>query len=133
MRTRLLLLALSSFLPLSVAGCGGGEDVEPTLSSIYDVIIERSCNSESCHGGSNPEAGLDLTSVEAAYASLVGVTSTEEPSFTRVIAGDPDNSLMYMVLLGDVGAVGQMPSGWELGAVEIEAIRQWIEDGAENN
>jgi len=132
MRCRLSLFALSSLATLFSAGCGGSQ-VEPTLSSIHEVVIDRSCNSQSCHGGSSPEADLDLSTPETAYDSLVGVTATEEPEFTRVVAGDPDNSLVYMVLLGPVGAIDQMPPGYELSVDEVEAVRQWIEDGAENN
>ena len=132
MRYRPFLFLLSSMATLFSAGCGGG-GIEPTLTDIHEVIISRSCSSESCHGGSSPEADLDLSTVAASYASMVGVESVEEPDFTRVVPGDPDNSLIYMVLLGPVGAIDQMPPGYELSADEIEAVRQWIEDGAENN
>ena len=132
MRYRPFLFLLSSVATLFSVGCGGSA-VDPTLTSIHDVIISRSCSSESCHGGSSPEGDLDLSTFESSYASMVGVESVGEPDFTRVVAGDPDNSLLYMVLLGPVGAIDQMPPGYELSADEIEAVRQWIEDGAENN
>ena len=113
-------------------GCDTG-GMQPTLTSIHEVIIQRSCNSESCHGGSTPESDLDLTDVQTTYDALVGVASSMEPSFDRVVPGDPDNSLFYMVLLGEVGSVDQMPPGYSLDPEEIEMIREWIEDGAENN
>jgi hypothetical protein len=133
MHSRYLLFALSSLVTVFSVGCGNGEVVEPTLTSIHDKIIQRSCNSEACHGGSTPEGDLDLSTVESAYAALVGVTSDGEPTFTRVVQGRPDDSLLYLVLLGTVGSLDQMPPGFELAADEVEAVRQWIEDGAENN
>jgi hypothetical protein len=133
MRSRFLPLALSGLATLFSVGCGTGDPIEPTMASIHDKIMQRSCNSEACHGGSVPEGDLDLSTAESSYAALVGHPSDVEPSFTRVVAGDPDNSLLYMVLLGPVGSLDQMPPGFELAADEVEAVRQWIEDGAENN
>lgn len=133
MRSRFLPFVLTSLVTVFALGCGSGDPVEPTLTSIHDKIIQRSCNSEACHGGSTPEGDLDLSTAESAYAALVGVTSDVEPTYTRVVQGDPDNSLLYMVLLGTVGSLDQMPPGFALAADEVEAVRQWIEDGAENN
>ncbi len=133
MRSRLLLLALSTFATVFSVGCDDGDSVEPTMSSIHDKIISRSCNSESCHGGTSPKGSLDLSTPQSSYDGLVGITADAEPSYTLVVAGDPDNSLFYLILLGDVGAIDQMPTGFELDAEEVEAVRQWIEDGAENN
>ena len=132
MKKVLVLCALAGTTALFNVGCTQ-EGIEPTLTSIQSVLIDRSCNSESCHGGSTPEAGLDLSTAQASYDSLVGVASSQEPSFTLVTPGDPDNSLLYMVLTGEVGSVDQMPPGYSLDPEEIEAVRQWIEDGAENN
>lgn len=133
MRVRLSLLVLCPMSVFLLGGCPPSNVIEPTLTSIHEVIIQRSCNSESCHGGSSPEADLDLSTVEASYAALVGVASTEEPSFTRVVAGDSDNSLLYMVLVGQVGGIDQMPPGYTLDTEEVDAIRQWIDDGAAND
>jgi hypothetical protein len=132
MRSRFLLFLLCTLPTAFSVGCGG-DSIEPTLSSIHDKIISRSCNSESCHGGSSPEADLDLSTVESSYNALVGHVADVEPSYIRVVEGDPDNSLLYLVLLGTVGSLDQMPTGYELAADEVEAVRQWIEDGAENN
>jgi len=133
MRSRLFLFALFSLATGLSVGCGNGDPIEPTMTSIHDKIISRSCNSESCHGGTSPEADLDLSTPQSSYDGLVGVTADVEPSYTRVVQGDPDNSLLYLVLLGPVGSLDQMPTGYELDADEVEAVRQWIEDGAENN
>ena len=133
MRSRFLLFALSSLAMVFSVGCEVGEPLEPTMTSIHDKIIQRSCSSESCHGGTSPEASLDLSTAQSSYDGLVGHPSEVEPSYIRVVEGDPDNSLLYLVLIGTVGSLDQMPTGYELDAEEIEAVRQWIEDGAENN
>ena len=103
--------------------------VEPTLESIQAMVFNESCSFESCHGGSSPEGDLDLTSASVSYAALVGVDGVEE-DMVRVVAGDPASSLLYQVLQGDVGSVRQMPVGYDLTDEEIEAVRQWIADGA---
>lgn len=122
---------LVAVLPLLMAmeSCGA---LDPTLTTIYDEVFQGSCAFESCHGGPNPESDLDLSSTSAAFATLIGVDG-EEADVVRVVPGDPDNSLLYQLLLAPVGDARQMPVGDQLPDPEIEAIRQWIEDGAENN
>ena len=131
LRRSLVLLLFSTTVPL--AACSNGPAVDPELTSIYENVIQGGCDSESCHGGSTPVAELDFTSIESAYAGLIGIESTQEPQYTRVIAGNSDDSLLYLVLLGDVGTISQMPPGFSLTVDEIEAIREWIDLGAENN
>jgi hypothetical protein len=57
-----------------------------------------------------------------------------------VVPADPDNSVLYLVLKGECGTVGRMPSGcYEspdglenncTAPADIERIRLWIEEGA---
>jgi len=115
---------------MAAESCGA---LDPTLTTIDEEVFQGSCAFESCHGGANPEAGLDLSSAAAAFTSLIDVPG-EESDVVRVVPGDPDNSLLYQVLLTSLGPdLRQMPIGDQLPDIEIEAIRQWIEDGAENN
>jgi hypothetical protein len=115
--------------------CTGGETekvIEPKLSAIRKEIFEPRCSSTSCHGaGASPAADLNL--LEAKVEDLVDADSTEDPLFKRVVAGDPDNSLLYLVLLGPQSGVRQMPVGAELDDVDLEAIKTWIEDGAKDD
>ncbi len=76
-----------------------------------------------CHGAAGPEAGLSLTSREAAFKILASghaaiVPSNPEASelLRRVAASDPD--------------VKMPPSGPALSAAEIALLRRWIMDGA---
>ncbi len=68
------------------------------------------------------------------YNLLVGVASVEQPSLLRVAAGDPDSSYMVHKIEGAPGITGgQMPLGeTPLPQATIDAIRQWITNGAPN-
>lgn len=137
----LALLALGGLL----AGCGGDEDegggaagaaqatIDPKLSVIETEVFKGGCAlSASCHGA----GGIvpDLTAGKS-YASLVGRASDKEAGKTLVVAGKPDESMLYLVLKGSVGSVTRMPQGSSAGldAAKIEAIRKWIADGALEN
>ena len=106
---------------------GGGEPV--TLVELQGSLFTPSCAFDACHAGDNPKNGLDLSSVDASMAALVGVAG-EEPGTTRVVSGDADASLLLQVLEGPVGGVRQMPLGFEAGADVVAAVRSWIEAGA---
>lgn len=119
-----LTLSLVGTIPASRAAQPA--DQPPQVSYAEDIapIFEESC--VQCHGAEKDgevrkEALLDLTSYEALMAgSEFG--SVVEP-------GDPDNS-MIVVLIED----GDMPEdGDPLPAEQIEKIRTWIAEGAENN
>ena len=87
-------------------------------------IFEASC--VNCHGGEYEgeqriEAALDLRSYEALMAGSEFGTVIE--------AGDPDKSILL-----DMVAVGDMPEeGDPLTPEQIELIRTWIVEGAEDN
>lgn len=92
-----------------------------------------------CH-----EAGGDLPQVfkndETLYDTLT--TRTIEKCDNRVLVkpGDPENSALYLVLLGTCGSVSQMPYGCYKSPdgfentcapdAEIERLRAWILGGA---
>ncbi len=104
---------------------------QPTLQSIQDNIFTPTCSG--CHsgGGGQLPQSMDLTSATASFAALVGVTSTEV-ALERVTPGDADASYLILKLEGDPGIVGgRMPkSGPYLDSATINAVRQWISDGA---
>ena len=82
-------------------------------------IFEARCSE--CHGETNPEVALNLSTYESA---MVG------SEFGTVIeAGDPDGSFIIdMITSGDMPAEGDpMPPE------ELELLRSWIAEGAENN
>ena len=121
-------------------GTAGGDFVatfivsatEPTLTSIQATVFTPRC--AGCHTGATPgmlPGGMDLSSESASHASLVGVASVEVPSLSRVAAGDADNSYVVHKLEGTQTVGVRMPAaGPPLAQTTIDAIRQWITDGA---
>ena len=111
-------------------GGGGGTPFPPTLAAIQKNVFGAICIN--CHfpGGPGP---MPLTSEKVSYANLVNVPSVES-SLVRVAPGDPDHSYVIHKITGAPDIVGdRMPPPPEaaLTAGQIEAIRQWIEMGAQ--
>lgn len=123
-----LLAACEHDDPVSV------EPPAPTLTSIQNAIFTTTCAVSGCHLGANAPRGLDLSAGES-WGNLVNVASGGVPGIDRVEPGDPDNSYLVMKLEGASGIVGQrMPQGRDpLSSDQIQAIRDWIEAGAEDN
>jgi hypothetical protein len=120
-------LMLSTAVVLAAA-CPGGVEGETTFSALRRDIFEPRCGLTGCHGGAQPERGLDLR--ENAYATLVGVASVEDSSVLRVSPGNPDASLLFQVLQRDVGNTRKMPPGAQLSDNDVARVRVWIEAGA---
>jgi hypothetical protein len=111
------------------------EGVQPTLESVQATIFSPTCAAAGCHtgptGGPLP-AGMDLGSADASFAALVGVASIQDPTQLRVAPGDPDASYLVAKIEGTAGTGGRMPlGGAALDATAIDAIRAWIDAGAE--
>jgi len=91
-----------------------------TLTTLQATIFTPTC--VRCHGGSEPEAGLDLSDGQS-YGDLVNVPASTEPG-VRVIPFDPDNSVLVTFL--DDGHRNRPVS-------ERLQIRSWIAAGAQDN
>jgi len=105
----------------------------PTLDQIQAVIFSPKC--ASCHAGAGSISGIanmDLRNADAAFNTLVNVTSAQDTDFVRVVPTEPDNSYLVHKVEGvaTVGTIMPPPPAAPLGAAEIAAIRQWIMDGA---
>ena len=122
---------------LLLAGCsdrgtepglpGGGDD---PVSYTADVQPIWNANCIGCHGdGGN--GGLDLR-MPGSRANLVDVPSPSWPGL-RVVAGEPDSSVLYLKLTGTAGVGDRMPQGGSLGADDTEIVRLWIAEGALDN
>jgi hypothetical protein len=70
-----------------------------------------------------------------ARGNLVGVASVELPALLRVSPGKPDSSYVMWKIEGRSGVIGErMPLGLSpLSAEQIQAVRGWIEAGAQDN
>lgn len=125
-------------------GTGGGDFeatfslttavMSPTLDDIQASVFGVTCATAGCHtgptSGSLP-SGMDLTSADASFANLVGVSSIQQPALSRVAAGDPDNSYLVQKIEGTAASGARMPfGGAPLDPAVIDDIRQWISDGA---
>ena len=98
------------------------------ISFANDVqpIFGQSCTS--CH----PSSGnLDLTAANS-YNQLVNVNASGY-SAKRVVPGDADNSVLYKKIDGSGTYGSNMPLGGNLSAAQINIIKQWITEGAQNN
>jgi methionine-rich copper-binding protein CopC len=117
--------------PISTGGSSGGGPVTADFQSIQANIFTPICSK--CHIGASAPEGLQLDAAHS-YNLLVGVPSAEQPSLLRVKAGDPDNSYMVHKIEGLPGITGgQMPLGeTPLPQATINAIRQWVTNGAPN-
>ena len=114
--------------------------VDPTLSSIQANIFNKSCTTSSCHSANYHASAMSLVSGQA-YATLIGITPENDVAakkgWKRVVPGYPDSSFLYIKVHGpdeDNGEGDQMPQ--EVGALtaaQIDAVRQWIANGAKNN
>ncbi len=136
------LLFFLLLFPLIGCGSGGGSDddemddpggIQPTLPSIQTNVFTPICAVPGCHVGASAQQGLMLDSVQNSFLDLVGVSSNEIPSLMRVDPGNPDNSYLVQKIEGAPSIVGaQMPLNQPpLSTDQIDAIRQWILNGAE--
>jgi len=91
-----------------------------TLTTLQNTIFTPTC--VRCHGGSSPEADLDLSAGQS-HGNLVNVSATTK-SGVRVIPFDADNSVLVMFL--DDGHRNRPES-------ERLQIRSWISNGAQDN
>jgi hypothetical protein len=108
------------------------EGIQPTLTSIQDALFTPTCSA--CHTGPSGAAlpaGLDLTSLSMSFMDLVSVQSVGDANFNRVEPGDPDNSFLIQKLEGTASTGTRMPpTGAAIDQATIDAVRQWITDGA---
>lgn len=125
----------------AAASCGGGSDpvMNPggggvTLLQVQSQVLTPHCALSGCHvGGVGAPFGLDMSSVSASSASLIGVASSEIPGMLRVDAGDSANSYMYWKISGNPNILGDpMPaSGGPLSPSDFALIASWIDGGAQ--
>ena len=124
-------LALLIGIALIVQGCATGSPAPGTMDAPAPTraavsfaqqiapIFEARCTE--CHGGPDAESGLNLSTYEG---TMVGST------FGTVIeAGNPGESIII-----DMIGSGSMPAeGDPMPPEELELLRSWIAEGAENN
>ncbi len=92
-------------------------------------------------GTGGASGGLDLTTPNA-YASLMGTgtgkASFEKPTYMRIQPGSPDSSYLYQKIIGSpsitLPVATRMPlGGTPLTETQINTIKTWIQNGAQND
>ncbi len=110
------------------------QGLQASLDSIQANVFAMSCALSGCHtgpAGPGLPQGLDLSSADASFANLVGVTSVQDPSTLRVAPGDAGGSYLVQKLEGTAAVGGRMPAASPpLDQSTIDAIRAWIDSGA---
>ena len=110
------------------------ESAAPTLTQLQADIFSPICSG--CHNGTGASLpGIQNLTAGHTYASLVNVTSIENPALKRILPGDPDNSYLVLKIQGSPGISGQqMPlTGGPLSQAQIDEVRAWVAAGALNN
>ena len=126
MKTTGKLIAMGLF-PLAMIACSG----EPAISYSQDIkpILDQNCIE--CHraGGEGEVAsGFNM----ASYDSLMKGTN----GGPMIIAGDAEGGNMVVLMEGRADPSIKMPHGPDKKAIadaDIQIIRLWIEQGANNN
>ena len=98
------------------------------FSELYTQVF-WTCRRSICHGGA--VAGLDMSTPAAAHASLVDQPAQPGGAcaftgMTRVVAFQPDQSLLMAKLQPSAPCGQQMPIGGLLSEADREAVRVWI-------
>lgn len=127
------MIRLPHFLAAAAAAgvvlAAGCSKTEPPVSFAKDVkpVLDARCSK--CHAPGLPgyeASGLDTTS----YAALMEGTKFGEV----VIPGDALSSTLTMLVEGRADPSIRMPHGdQELPAAEKKVLRDWVEQGAQNN
>lgn len=86
-------------------------------------LLEKRCNR--CHEPDESQSGLDLTRVDT-------IKRGGDELGTGIVPGDPDSSPLIQVVTGKTEPA--MPSeGDPLSKAEIDLLRRWIQEGAEDD
>ena len=121
---------------------GSAAPGEPTFTNVYNALFSVSGigGCYGCHGGlANPALNGNfamLSDQATTYKGLVSAPSSEASvckDMTRVTAGDPMKSLLYLKLSGMQPCGMSMPPGTPLSPEIVELIKAWITAGAKDD
>lgn len=114
--------------PAEEAGDEAAEVCDADFERIRSDILLPNCTNEFCHDADAPAANLDFTrSAEGIAAQLLDVPSGVCANWTRVVPGDPENSMLFAKLHAPPPCGEQMPVDGHLSEEDIACIGHWIE------
>lgn len=104
-----------------------------TLTELQVQIFTPTCATSGCHSGGSPAQGMNLSAGQT-FANTVNVPSAQNGNLDRIEPNDADNSYLVQKVEGTAAGGGRMPLGQPaLSNDQIQAIRSWIEEGAQDN
>jgi hypothetical protein len=123
---------------------------ESTLTWIEANVFSKSCAFSGCHNGTPTSAGrINMKDPGMSHADLVGVDSAIDSGRKLVVAGQPKQSYLLMMMQhfppeemeptpaspppNDIGYMPQNTGGAVLCCQKLDAIERWIMAGAMNN
>lgn len=126
MRSVLAIRSWSSLLVCLVMLDGGtlllAQQADIQFARDVQPILARRCYK--CHGPNEAEGGLQLDSQAGAFAEL-------ESGATAIVPGDSSSGELMARITGTGDGDRMPPEGKPLSDEEIQAIRTWIDSGAE--
>ncbi len=111
---------------------------EASIETLELVISSLGCDGACCHGAAAEITPLNLTPRgPELVASLTSTVSEKCNNLPIVDPGNPEGSALVVLMKEDCGGIARMPAGCLPGEgggcvpdPYIEAIEQWIADGA---
>lgn len=105
---------------------------QSTFGGNVNPIFTSSCALGACHDSTTASDGLDL-SPSVAYDNIVDVMSTQMMMLNRVEPFNTGDSYLFRKLTNDDITGSQMPLGSMLSPDQIDAVSNWILEGAVRN
>lgn len=107
------------------------DETKSTYGGNVQPIFDASCAIPTCHAGANPADGLDL-SASVSYGNLFLVRpEPDEPYLVEPFA--PASSILYQRIISTDSSERMPLFGDALPQAQIDAIRNWILEGAADN
>lgn len=106
---------------LALGACGTTNDDRPaTLEYVTVAILQPSCGNAQCHSSFRREEDYAFDTVDEARDSI--------NTYSLVVAGEPESSLLYQVLIspGGEGNLPRMPYDQPLSDIDVALIYDWI-------
>lgn len=129
---RVLVLMAASMLAVQCSKkLPTAPEPDPTGDPVsYSATIQPIFNARcvSCHSASVPQSGVAMQSHAAVMASVGSLYAGPV-----VIAGNPSDSPLVDKIEPSPRFGSRMPQGGSLTSAQIALIRQWIQEGAQNN